>query len=193
MSGGRDLTLAWTPTEREYVRALRLWRDASGQRQRSRNRGATVCAAGFVLLVFVLVSGGGSKGLAVTAPLVLLVVGIVWWRDIVPVWGLRRTIRKAPALLEPVTITVDKDGLTSRTGTVSQRFDWNRFAAYVEIPDLLLLGLSPDSPAVSGIIPRSAASSANVWEAVTARARRNVPLHPRLAGLAARKAEQRGA
>ena len=192
MSGGRDLTLSWTPTQREYERALRLWRDASGQRQRSRNRGATVCAAGFVLLGFVLVNGGGARVLALVAPLVLLVVGIVWWRDVVPRWGLRRAIRKAPALLEPVTVTVDKDGLTSSTGSVSQRFDWSRFAAYVEIPDLLLLGLSTESPAVSGILPRSSASSSNVWDAVTARARRNVPLHPRLAALESRTTEQAG-
>lgn len=185
MSGDRDLTLSWMPTRREYERAMRLWRDASGQRQRSRNRGATVAAAGFLLLMFVVTSGGGAKALAITAPLVLMVVGVVWWRDMVPYWGLRRALRKAPALLEPVTVTVDKEGLTSRTGTVSQRFDWSRFAAYVEIPDLLVLGLSPDSPAVSGILPRSAASSSGVWDAVTARARRSVPLHPRLAALEA--------
>lgn len=188
MSGDRDLTLAWTPTRRDYQRALRLWRDASGQRQRSRNRGATVAVAGFILLMFVVTSGGGAKALAITAPLVLIVVGLVWWRDIVPYWGLRRTIRRAPALLEPVTITVDKGGLTSLTGSVSQRFDWTRFAAYVEIPDLLVLGLSPDSPAVSGILPRSAAGSSTVWDSVTARARRNVPLHPRLAAIEAQKA-----
>lgn len=187
MSGGRDLTLSWTPTRQEYERALRLWRDASGQRQRARNRGATVAAAGFVLLVFILVSGGGNRGLAAAAPLVLLVVGIVWWRDVVPYWGLRRTLRRAPALLAPVEVTVDKDGLVTRTAGVTQRFDWKRFAAYVEIPDLLLLGLTPDSPAVSGILPRSAASSSHVWDSVTARVRRQVPLHPRLAHLEAQQ------
>jgi len=188
VSGGRELTLAWTPTQQEYVRALKLWRDASGQRQRSRNRGLTVVAAGLVLFVFVAASGG-TRAVAVAAPLVLVVVGFVWFRDLVPYWGLRRAIRKAPALLAPVTVTVDKDGITSVTGSVTQRFDWNRFAAFVEIPDLLLLGLSLDSPAVSGILPRSAASSTGVWDAVTSRARRSVPLHPRLAQLEATKTQ----
>jgi hypothetical protein len=187
VSSGSDLTLSWTPTLSEYERALKLWRDAAGQRQRSRNRGATVATAGFVLLVFVLLSGGSNRALAAVAPVVLLVVGLVWRSDLVPVWGLRRTVRRAPALLEPVTVTVGKDGLVSRTGAATQRFGWSSFTAYVEIPDMLLLGLSLDTPAVSGILPRSAASSTSVWDSVTARARRNVPLHPRLAHLEAQQ------
>jgi len=148
VSGGRELTLAWTPTQQEYVRALKLWRDASGQRQRSRNRGLTVVAAGLVLFVFVAASGG-TRAVAVAAPLVLVVVGFVWFRDLVPYWGLRRAIRKAPALLAPVTLVMPSLSTVTVTG----------------------------------------ASSTGVWDAVTSRARRSVPLHPRLAQLEATKTQ----
>ena len=187
MSGGAQ-TLQWTPTLKEYERALGLWRDASGQKQRMRNRGMAISVFAIVLMGIVLANSRGSRLLAILPLLFVLAVGIAWFRDVIAYWGLRRTVASTPALLEPVTITVDKEGVRSTTPAGSVFVEWSRWVAHIEIADLVLLGLSYESPAVGGILPRSAAPTGAAWDAVTARIRTQVPLHPRVARLAEHEA-----
>ena len=191
MSGGAQ-TLQWTPTLAEYERALGLWRDASGQKQRMRNRGMAISVFSIVLMGVVLANATGARLLALVPLLVVLAIGVVWFRDLIAYWGLRRTVASTPALLEPVTVTVDREGVRSTTASGSVVIEWARWAAHIEIADLVLLGLSYDSPAVSGILPRSSAATGAAWDAVTARIRTQVPLHPRLVHLAEREAAREG-
>ena len=187
MSGGAQ-TLQWTPTVAEYERALGLWRDASGQKQRMRNRGMAISVFAVVLMGIVLANTRGARLIALLPLLLVLAIGVIWFRDLIPYWGLRRTLASAPALLDPVTITVDRDGLRSTTASGSVYFEWSLWAVHIEIADLVLLGLSYESPAVSGILPRSSAPTGAAWDAVTARIRTHVPQHPRVARLAEHEA-----
>ena len=177
----RDIVLSWTPTRQEYERALGLWRDASGQRQRSRTRGATLAALGIILMGFAISSGGMKYPIAVLPLAGVIVIGAIWWRDRIPYWGLRSALRRTPSLVAPVEIRVSPETFTSRSDERIQRFAWSEFTARVDISDLVLLGMSPNSPAIAGIVPRSAASSEAAWDTFVSRARARVPLHPRLA------------
>jgi hypothetical protein len=187
VSGGAQ-TLQWTPTLQEYERALGLWRDASGQKQRMRNRGMAICVFAILLMGVALAQTRGTRLVVLLPLLLVLAIGVIWFRDLIPYWGLRRTVRSTPALLEPVTVTVDREGVRSTTASGSVFLEWPRWAAHIEIADLVLLGLSYESPAVSGILPRSAAPTGAAWDAVAARVRTTVPMHPRLVRLAERDA-----
>lgn len=180
-------TFSWAPTAADYEVALEVWRDASGARARTRMIGATLMAFGALVSIFALTQVR-SLGLAFIPLVGVVGIGWIWNRDLPARWGLRGALSRTPAMLEPTTIVVEREGLLVSNGTGSQRFAWSEFAACMETDDLMLLGLSLDSPAVSGILARKAAGSGTEWDTATARVRSHVPVHPRIAHLREKKA-----
>jgi hypothetical protein len=180
-------TLTWTPTAADYQTALAVWRDASGATARTRMMGATLMAFGAIVSIFALTQIR-ALGLALIPLVGVVGIGWIWNRDLPSRWGLRGAISRSPAMLEPTTIVVEREGLLVSNGAGSQRIAWSEFAAHMETDDLMLLGLSLDSPAVSGILARRAAASGADWDTATARVRSHVPVHPRIAHLRAKKA-----
>lgn len=179
-------TFSWTPTTDDYETALAVWRGGSGASARTRMLGATLIALGAVLTIFSLTQLR-SLSLALVPLVGIVGIGFVWQRDLPARWGLRSAISRNPAMLQPTTVVVDKDGLLVSNPSGQQRLAWKEFTAQMESDDLMLIGITLDSPAVSGILPRSAASDGAAWDAATARIRSNVAVHPRIAHLREKK------
>ena len=178
---------AWTPTVDDYERALRLWRAGSGAAARTRMIGATLMALGFITTYFSL-TVIRSVPLSVIPLVFVLGIGLVWFLDLPARIGIRQAVRSTPAMLQPLRVEVGTKGLTASNPSGSETFPWSGFAAYIESDELMLVGLSLDSPAAIGILPRDATTNGAAWDTATARVRANVPLHPRLAHLHERKA-----
>ncbi|HET7900955.1 MAG TPA: hypothetical protein VFL59_07180 [Candidatus Nanopelagicales bacterium] len=180
-------TFRWTPTPKDYEAALRLWRDGSGASARTRMIGATLLALGFITTYFALTLVQPAW-LALIPFFGIIGVGLVWFRDLPARIGLRQVVSSTPEMLQPLTIVVDKDGLTASNPTGTETFPWASFAACIESDSMMLLGLSLDSPAAIGILKREAAVDGPSWDAATARVRSVVPAHPRIAHLRDKKA-----
>lgn len=177
---------AWTPTLDEYERALRLWRAGSGAAARTRMIGATLMGLGFITTYFSL-TVIRSVPLAVVPLVFVLGIGLVWFLDLPARMGIRQAVRSTPAMLQPLRVEVGAQGLTASNPSGTETFPWSAFAAYIESDELMLVGLSLDSPAAIGILAREAAADGAAWDAGTARVRANVALHPRMAHLRDRR------
>jgi hypothetical protein len=180
-------TFTWTPTAQDYERALRLWRDASGAAARTRMIGATLMAFGFVVTVFTLTVLRAAS-LAFIPLVGVMGIGLVWYLDLPSRWGLRGAVARTPAMLQPTTVTVETDGLHVANPSGRDILPWSALAAHVESDELMLVGLSLDSPAVSGILSRSATTGGSAWDTAANRVRTHVPVHPRIAHLRERRA-----
>ena len=183
----RTPTFSWTPTPQDYEVALRLWRDGSGAAARTRMMGATILALGFITTYFALTLVR-PIWLAVIPFVGIVGVGVLWSRDLPALLGLRQVVSSSPEMLQPLTLVVDKDGITASNPTGTETFPWSDFVAHIESGSMMLLGLTLDSPAAIGILKRDAAADGAAWDAATARARSQVPQHPRVAHLREKKA-----
>lgn len=176
----------WTPTPKDYEVALRLWRDGSGAAARTRMMGATLLALGFITTYFA-VTLVRPAWLALIPLVGIVGVGVLWFRDLPARIGLRQVVSSSPEMLQPLTLVVDQDGITASNPTGTEQFPWSAFVACIESDELMLVGMSLDSPAAVGILRRDAAVDGAAWDAATARVRSMVPPHPRIAHLRERK------
>ena len=166
---GRRFELRWTPTVRDFERAVMAKRRATRVLWLDRGLGG-------LLAVFCAIRLQQSVSSSLPGFLLGLALATGVWGRVYR----RLFVWRHANVFVPTHTVVTSDGLEDTNGLKTVRTAWEGWAVHVPLDDMLVLLTSAKGDAGMGLLPMRGLSDSGDWPDLVALVTEHVPLHPKL-------------